>query len=77
MTVAAREPVKLEKRLVLHNWVNSLLGYGSTAELLRDLRDAAEGFDSQRRSYVYHNLYSRSDKIRLPMDDLERYDDNI
>jgi hypothetical protein len=56
--------------------VNGLLGYGSTADLLRDLRDAAEGFDSQGRSYIYH-LYSRSDKVRMPIDDLERYDGNI
>lgn len=77
MAVAARKAVRLEKRLILHNWVNALLGYGSTAELLRDLRDAAEGFDSGGRSYVYHHLYARGDRVGVPPDDLERYDDSI
>jgi hypothetical protein len=36
--------VKLENRLVLLAWLNSLLGYGSNRELLEDTKTVAEGF---------------------------------
>lgn len=77
MAVTTKELAGLEKRLVLHNWMNGLFGYGSTAELLRDLRESEEGFDSRGRSYVYERLYSRGDRLKVSPRDLERYDDNV
>ena len=38
--------VKLEQRLVLLAWLNSLFGYKSNRELLADMKEAAEGFDA-------------------------------
>ncbi|VFU12184.1 Restriction endonuclease subunit R [anaerobic digester metagenome] len=69
--------VKLEQRLVLLAWLNDLLGYKQNRDLLADLRNAAEGFDSTGRSYVYHQLIARGDKEKLSAADLARYDDNI
>jgi hypothetical protein len=72
-----KKDASLERRLALHAWVNDLFGYGSTREILGDLEGASEGFDSEGRSYVFHHLYSRSDKLKVRIEDLERYDDNI
>ncbi len=67
---------RLEKRLVLHGWVTSLLGYGSTADLLRDMRDIDEGFGA-RHSHLHDRLLTRRSRLRIPEDNLERYDENI
>lgn len=67
---------RLEKWLVLHRWVTSLLGYGSTAELLSDMRDCDEGFGA-RHSHLHDRLLTRSSRLRLSEVDLERYDENI
>jgi len=29
------------------------------------------------RSYVYHRLEARGDKVKIPLADLARYDDNV
>lgn len=71
------EYIKLENRLVLLAWLNSLLGYKTNRELLEDMKDVEEGFDSQGRSYIFHRLQSRGDKVKIPLSDLSRYDDNI
>ena len=71
------EYVKLEQRLVLLAWLNSLFGYGSNRDLLGDLREAGEGFDASGRSYVYHRLIARGDKVKVRPAELERYDENI
>lgn len=71
------EYVKLEQRLVLLTWLNSLFGYDSNRDLLADLREAGEGFDASGRSYVYHRLIARGDKVKITPADLARYDDNI
>lgn len=71
------EYVKLEQRLVLLTWLNSLFGYDSNRDLLADLREAGEGFDASGRSYVYHRLIARGDKVKITLADLARYDDNI
>jgi hypothetical protein len=71
------EYVKLEKRLVLVAWLNSLFGYQSNRELLADAKKAQEGFDPFGQSYVCHRLVGLGDKLRVPMADLGRYDDNI
>jgi len=68
---------KLENRLLLLSWLNSLLGYEKNRELLEDMKQAEEGFDAQGRSYIYHRLISRGSKVKISADDLARYDDNI
>lgn len=71
------EYVKLEQRLVLLAWLNSLFGYDSNRDLLADLREAGEGFDASGRSYVYHRLIARGAKVKIAPAALARYDDNI
>ncbi len=71
------EYVRLEERLVLLAWLNSLFGYEHNRDLLADLKEAAEGFDASGHSYVYHRLEARGDKVKIPLADLARYDDNI
>jgi hypothetical protein len=68
---------KLENRLVLLAWLNSLLGYGSNRELLEDTKTVAEGFGADRRSYLYHHLMARGSQVKIPANDLERYDEHI
>jgi len=69
--------VKLEQRLVLLAWLNGHFGYEHNRDLLADVKEAAEGFDASGRSYVYHRLEARGDKVRIPLADLARYDDNV
>ena len=47
---------KLEERLVLLAWLNDLFGYPRNRDLLADIKEASEGFDSTGRSFVYHRL---------------------
>jgi len=75
--MARKNDLNLESRLALHAWANDLFGYGSTRDLLSDLERADEGFDGEGRSGVFYRLRSRSDKLKLPLADLERYDDNV
>lgn len=69
--------VKLEQRLVLLGWLNSLFGYKTNRDLLTDIKEVDEGFDASGRSYIYYQLQARGKKVRLPLADLLRYDDNI
>ena len=71
------EYVRLENRLVLLAWLNSLFGYKDNRELLTDMREADEGFDSYGHSFVYHRLAGRGDKVKIPLAVLRRYDENI
>jgi len=73
----AAQYVKLEQRLVLLAWLNSLFGYEHNRDLLRDCKEAGEGFDAAGRSYIYHRLEARGNKVKIPPADLARYDDNI
>ena len=68
---------KLENRLLLLAWLNSLLGYEKNSELLEDMKRAEEGFDAHGRSHIYNRIISRGSKLKVSGDDLERYDDNI
>jgi hypothetical protein len=68
---------KLEQRLVLLAWLNGHFGYENNRDLLADIKAAGEGFDASGRSYVYHQLEARGDKVKIPLADLSRYDDNI
>jgi len=77
-TAAARDQyVRLERRLVLLAWLNDSLGYRTNRDLLVDMKEVDEGFDSSGRSYVYHRLEARGSKVKIPLTDLARYDDNI
>jgi len=71
------EYVKLERRLVLLAWLNGHFGYENNRDLLADIKAAGEGFDASGRSYVYHSLEGRGGKVRIPLAQLARYDDNI
>jgi len=68
---------KLENRLVLLAWLNSLLGYESNRDLLKDTKDISEGIGPDGRSYLYHQFISRGSRLKIPADDLARYDENI
>jgi len=74
---ARAEFVKLERRLALAAWLNSLLGYRDNREMLQDLKGAAEGFDGEGRSYIWHDLAGRGPSLRIDLATLARYDDNI
>jgi hypothetical protein len=69
--------IKLEERLVLLAWLNGQLGYQTNRALLADACQTDEGFDASGRSYIYHLLEARGDKVKLPLPELARYDDNI
>ncbi len=71
------EYVKLERRLMLLAWLNGLFGFDNNRDLLADMREAGEGFDASGRSFIYHRLIARGDKVQLSPVQLARYDDNI
>ncbi|HUV37465.1 MAG TPA: DEAD/DEAH box helicase family protein [Patescibacteria group bacterium] len=71
------EYIKLEQRLVLLAWMNGHLGYESNRALLKDMKEAREGFDSSGRSDIFLRLEERGDNIKIPLNDLARYDDHI
>ena len=48
--------VKLENRLILLAWLNSLLGFKKNKDLLDDAKGIGEGFDASGRSFLYHHL---------------------
>jgi hypothetical protein len=68
---------KLENRLVLLAWLNSLLGYESNRKLLEDTQTVAEGFGADGHSFLYHHLIARGSQVKIPAADLARYDENI
>lgn len=69
--------IKLENRLVLLAWLNSLLGYKNNRELLEDCKTVAEGFGSDGRSFLYHHLIARGSQVKITADKLAEYDENI
>jgi len=69
--------VKLEQRLVLLAWLNDLLGFESNRKLLADMKEAQEGFDASGHSFIYHRLEALGSRVKIPLEDLARYDDNI
>ena len=72
-----RDYFRLENRLVLVGWLNSQFGYEHNRDLLKDLVDTGEGWDSSGRSHVVNRLLSRGDKCLLKQAELSRYDANI
>ncbi len=67
----------LARRLILLDWLHSLLGYENTPQLLEDIRQAAEGFAPDGHSYVYLRLLAREHKRNVAPHDLARYDNAI
>lgn len=76
-TEGVQQYVRLENRLVLLAWLNSLLGYKSNRDLLEDCKKSGEGFDADGKSFLLRRIVSRGDLVQIPVDDLERYDENI
>jgi len=68
---------KLENRLVLLAWLNSLLGYESNRKLLEDTKTVAEGFGADKHSFLYHHLIARGSQVKIPDNDLKCYDEHI
>jgi len=68
---------RLENRLVLVAWLNSLFGYEHNRDMLKGMADVAEGVDSTGRSHVISRLLSRGEKCLLREAELIRYDRNI
>ena len=68
---------KIEERLPLFSWLNWQLGYEHNRDLLADIKETAEGFDAEGRSFVYHRLFGRRDSVNISPDALVRYDNNI
>ncbi|HOV49496.1 MAG TPA: DEAD/DEAH box helicase family protein [Anaerolineae bacterium] len=77
MNGAPQQYLKLENRLVLLAWLNSLLGYEGNKDMLADTKNVAEGFDASGRSFMYHHLIARGGQVKIAADDLERYDANL
>lgn len=69
--------IKLENRLILLAWINSLFGYNSNRELLEDCKNVDEGFCADGRSHLYHHMIARGSQVKISAFDLERYDANI
>ena len=63
---------KLEQRLVLLAWLNDQFGYENNRDLLAGMKETAEGFDASGRSYIYHRLEARGDRIKVPLDETAR-----
>ena len=63
--------------MALLAWLHRQLAYPDTRTLLEDIKQAAEGFDPEGRSYAFARLAARSDLPEGMKNSLERYDDNI
>ncbi|HQC14827.1 DEAD/DEAH box helicase family protein [Mesotoga prima] len=69
--------VRLENCLILLAWLNSLLGYENNETMLKDCVEVQEGYYADGQSYLCQHLLARGRKVRIPADDLIRYDENI
>ncbi len=76
-TRGRRSSLRLEDRLLLLGWMNHLLGYESNRELLEDCKRLSEGVNSDGHTYIYHHMLARQGRLRLELEDLARYDENI
>jgi len=56
MSDGVQQYTKLENRLVLLAWLNSLLGYKSNKELLENTKSVAEGFGADGRCCINKEL---------------------
>lgn len=71
------EYAQLESQLFLLSWLNRQLGFSENAELLKTFEPTAEGFDSEGRSSIFHQLRSRGSRVKISLEDLARYDGHI
>ena len=72
-----RTAIKLEQHLTLLAWLHQWLGYQDTRELLADISQAQEGFDSDGRSHVLARLSARSNLDDIKRRKMVAYDENI
>jgi len=77
MANGIQQYTKLEHRLILLAWLNSLFGYESNRAMLEDCKEVAEGYASDGHSHLYHHLLARGSNVKIPEADLARYDENI
>jgi len=77
MSNGIQEYNKLENRLTLLAWLNSLLGYKRNRDLLEDCQEVDEGFGADGRSFLYHHLIAHGSQVKMSEDVLARYDENI
>ena len=77
MSNSTQQYANLENRLVLLAWLNHLLGYEKNRDLLVDTKTVAEDFAADNHSFMYHHLIARGSQVKIPADDLARYDENI
>lgn len=77
MSNSAQQYARLENRLLLLGWLNSLLGYTRNRDLLQEMQTVEEGFGADGRSYLFHHLLGRGARVAIPEAALARYDDNI
>ena len=69
-----RGHARLAKKLALLDWLH----YDDTKQLLTDIKQADEGFDSEGRSHIYARLSSRAARMNeVAIEELKRYDHNI
>lgn len=68
--------LKLEHRLLLLGWLNSLLGFKENSKLLEVTKSAKEGYDPYGQSYLKH-LIAGLDNLKLTLPELTQYDENI
>jgi hypothetical protein len=67
---------KLERRLLLLAWATQQFGFSKNAEMLADIKQAAEGFDASGVSHVARRLLSTG-RLKIAEADLLRYDANV
>jgi hypothetical protein len=68
--------MNIEKYLVLNKYFLYLLGVESMKDLQEKLRDVSEDVDYDGRSY-FINAIKSLEKVKIPEDDLLKYDENI
>ena len=68
--------IKLEKNLVLNQFIQDLLGFSKTEEILGLLKKVKEGYDEEGKSFFYSFLKSQKN-IKISLNKLELYDYNI
>ena len=68
---------RLENQMLLLDWMHDMLGYESTKDLLRDMKDVEDGFMSDGFSYIYRKLQSRGNLVKVSSTNLACYDANI
>lgn len=74
-TTKKSSPFKLENYLHLVSYIANQLGMRGASDFQK-FKDVQEGFDSNGRSFMFHNIISQQG-VKIPEDKLAQYDDNI